>query len=511
MKKRRPLFLPVAALLFLAACGGAPAATNSPTTASGTTSQAAATSAETAPPAAMSAPAATMAAVTSAPAATMTEAATMAAAATTAAPAATSASAGGAPGAAVTINFITIDDPDLLLAQQAVAQAFSKSDPKYANVTINFQSVPFEQLFPKIESAVASGANIDMFLADAPDVKHYAYNKAIIPLQDYYTADELKQWTPGSVAEGSFKGVFYAPPSMESCSLMFYNKDMTDAAGLQPPAKVQGWTMQEALAAWKKTTLDKNGTGTPTQWGVRWGQGTYQGDYEAGIIRRSAGKKGSPTNMGIAPDGVTFHGYLDTPEAIKSFEDYRSWHRGATPVTPAEPINNIFFNKQSAFVVYPDNAIGTINRLYPNGDFHYGVTGIPYYADGTQLCHGGSWHFGVSPRTANKDISVAIAKFFGGPEGSRIWYSKVHQLPARYDLLASLPEYNKYPQQLFNEGLKTIEVPRIETPGYTEYQSIFGELMQSIVAEGTVDVPSLVKDAATKMEAALAKYKGWNQ
>ncbi|MBA3947064.1 MAG: extracellular solute-binding protein [Herpetosiphonaceae bacterium] len=495
MKKRRPLFLPVAALLFLAACGGAPAATNSSTTASGTTSQAATTSAETAVPAA-----------TSAATAAETTAATSVATAV-----ATTASSGGAPGEAVTINFITIDDPDLLLAQKAVADAFAKSDPKYANVTINFQSVPFEQLFPKIESAVASGANIDMFLADAPDVKHYAFNKAIIPLQDYYTADELKQWLPGSVAEGSYKGVFYAPPSMESCSLMFYNKDMTDAAGLQPPAKVQGWTMEEALAAWKKTTVSKNGSGTPTQWGIRWGQGTYQGDYEHGIIRRSAGKKGSPTFMGVGADGVTFHGYLDTPEAIKSFQDYRSWHRGPTPVTPAEPINNIFFNKQSAFVVYPDNAIGTINRLYPNGDFHYGVTGIPYYADGSQLCHGGSWHFGVSPRTAHKDISVAIAKFFGGAEGSKIWYSKVHQLPARYDLLGSLPEYNKYPQQLFNEGLKTIEVPRIETPGYTEYQSIFGELMQSIVAEGDVDVPSLVKDAATKMEAALAKYKGWNQ
>ena len=105
----------------------------------------------------------------------------------------------------------------------------------------------------------------------------------------------------------------------------------------------------------------------------------------------------------MAPDGITFHGYMDTPEAIQSFKDYQAWYQGDSPVTPAEPIPQIFSSKLAAFYVAPDIAISEINRLYPNGDFHYGVTGIPYYKDGSQLCHTGSWHFGVSPQTKTRE------------------------------------------------------------------------------------------------------------
>ena len=416
-----------------------------------------------------------------------------------------------AQGEAVTVNFLTWNDPDSLIALEKMAEAFVASDPQYANVTIAFNAVPFEQLFPSIETAVAAGAEMDLFAADGPDMKHYAYNEAVVSLAPYYTEEELEQWVPQSVEEGSFNGTFYAPPLMQSCSLMFYNKDMTDAAGLEPPQAVDGWKMDEAWDAWLKTTVDDSGDGVPDVWGLRWGQGTWEGDYEHGIMRRSAGQVGSPTYQGMGEDGISFVGYLDTPEAIASFEDYRAWHVGDRAVTPREAINNIFFDKGAAFYVSPDNAIGTINRLYPDGDFNYGVTGIPYYADGAQVCHTGSWHVGVSPQTKNLELSVAIAKFFAGPEGSQIWYDTVRQLPARVDMLNTLPEYQEYPQQLFAEGLTAIGIPRIQTPGYTEYQQIFAELAQNVATGEGVEVAPLVQEAAVQMEQALAKYAGWQE
>ena len=53
-------------------------------------------------------------------------------------------------------------------------------------------------------------------------------------------------------------------------------------------------------------------------------------------------------------------------------------------------------------------------------------------------------------------------------------------------------------------------MPRIGTPGYTEYQSVYGELIQNLV-QSDAPVDSLVADAVTKIEAAVAKYKGWDQ
>jgi fructooligosaccharide transport system substrate-binding protein len=427
----------------------------------------------------------------------------------TAAPAA-DATAAPAAGGAVSINFLMLDDADMNIATNAVIEAWKASDPTYANVTVNIEGVPFSELFPKIETAVASGAVLDLFLADGPDIKHYAFNEAIIPLDKYFTAEELAAFLPINVEAGTYKGTFYSPGIMESCSLMFYNKDMTDAAGVQPPENtIEGWTMQEAKPNWEKTVV-VDGSGNQTQWGLRWGQGTYFGDYEFGIIRRSAGPKGSPTNLGVAPDGITFKGYMDTPEALASFEELRSWYAGDTPISQREPVREIFFNKGAAFYISPDNAIGTINRVHPDGSFRYGVTGIPYMEGGSQLCHTDSWHFGISPQSQNQDVAAALVKYMTGPEGAKIWYEKVRQLPARVELLNTLPEYTEMPQQLFAQAVQQIGVPRIGTPGYTEYQSVYGELIQNVV-QTDAPVADLVADAVGKIEAAVAKYKGWDQ
>ena len=214
--------------------------------------------------------------------------------------------------------------------------------------------------------------------------------------------------------------------------------------------------------------------------------------------------------MGGAKDGITFKGYMDTPEAVKSFEELRSWYTGETPISQKEHVRDIFFNKGAAFYISPDNAVGTINRLYPDGSFKYGVTGIPYMAGGSQVCHTDSWHFGISPQSKNQDVAAALVKFMVGPVGAKIWYDKVRQLPARVELLNTLPEYTQPPQQLFAQAVQKIGMPRIGTPGYTEYQSVYGELIQNLV-QSDAPVDSLVADAVTKIEAAVAKYKGWDQ
>ena len=412
---------------------------------------------------------------------------------------------------AFTLNFLTLNDEEQLLALEQMVAAWKEAEPMYANVEVVIDSVPFSQLFPKIEASVAAGAHFDAFLADGPDIKHYSFNGAIIPLEEYYTEEELAEFVPQSIEEGSYKGQFMAPAIMQSCSMMFYNTDMTEEAGLQPPDAVAGWTMEEAWDAWEKTTVDNTGDGSPDIWGLRWGQGTWWGDYEHGIIRRSAGEKGSPTYAGMGADGISFVGYMDTQESIDSFQMYRDWHIGDRAVSPVEPIPDIFESRLSAFQITPDNRIGAIERLYPDGDFNYGVTGIPYYADGAQLCHTGSWHFGVTPDTPHREAAVSLVKFFAGPVGAKIWYDQVRQLPARYDLLNTLPEYGENPQKMFSDGLQEIGEPRIQTPCYTEYQQFFAQLAQDVSQATEIDVEAAVKDAASNMDQACQKYSGWDE
>jgi len=409
----------------------------------------------------------------------------------------------------VTLRFLTIVDEDETNAWKEILGEFQKIDNgKYAQVDIQFESVPFRELFPKIESSVAAGLPWDIVQADGPDMKHYAFNRVILPLGEYFTDEELKQWFPQSIEEGSFRGELYGPPMMQSCSLMMYNKDMTDAAGISPPEKLEdAWTTNEAMEAWVKTTVDEDGDGVPDQWGIRWGQGTWTGDYEHGILRRSNGEKGSDTYKGMGDDGVTFVGYLDSPESVEAMQFYQDMHQ-KQKVTPVEPIPEIFESRLAAFMVTPDNRIGALNRIYGEGSFNWGVTGIPYFK--TPVCHTGSWHYGIAPGSQHFDEALAFIKFATSDVGARIYYNHLRQLPANVGLFNELPEYAEDGQQrMWLDAMNAFGIPRIQTPGYTEYQQMFAEAATNI-SQGA-DPQEQLGAAAARIEGLVAKYTGWNQ
>ena len=211
--------------------------------------------------------------------------------------------------------------------------------------------------------------------------------------------------------------------------------------------------------------------------------------------------------MGMGPDGVTFRGYLDTPEAIEAMQFYQDLHQ-KYKVTPVEAIPQIFETKKAAFMVTPDNRIGELNRLYGEDGFPWGVTGIPYFK--TQLCHTGSWHYGISPNTKYFEEALAFVKFASSDAGARIWYKHVRQLPANVNLFNELPEYQEGGRQyMWFQAMNSIGIPRIQTPCYTEYQQMFAEAAINI--QQGADVAEQLSAAARRIEGLCAKYRGWNE
>ena len=136
-------------------------------------------------------------------------------------------------------------------------------------------------------------------------------------------------------------------------------------------------------------------------------------------------------------------------------------------------------------------------RSIPNGDFKYGVTGIPYYKGGAQLCHTDSWHFGISPQSKHIDISAALVKFLTGPVGAKIWYDANRQLPARIELLNTLPEYSEPPQQLFADGLNT-SACHASRPRLHRVPAGVRRADAEHLARPGVEVDPLVKDASRR-------------
>jgi fructooligosaccharide transport system substrate-binding protein len=422
--------------------------------------------------------------------------------AATAAPAAEAKPAApAAAGKPVTLRFLHVQTPLHETGFGNVIEDFTKVRP---DITVEREQVPFLELFRKISTSVAAGNPPDILQVDGPVTKNYAFNNLLLPLGDYYTADELKAFPPASIEEGSFQGKLYAPPLLQSCSLMVYNTEMASAAGVTFPTEFKdSLTMEQSLERWQKLTRDTDGDGTPDVFGVMWGQ-TLHTDYETGLFRRSAGAKGTPAHEGIGPDGVTFTGYFDHPDAIRGMEFYQKLHTEAK-VAPQAQIPEIFENKKAATWITPDNVVAKLLRVQPDGNFPWSVTPIPYFEGGTQLCHTGSWHYGVSSKTANVEAAVAFVKFATTKDGVKRYYDANRQLPAHLELLNELPEYQTLPQKMFKDAMLTIGVPRIQTPAYNEYQEIALETFRNVAAGG--NVADLMKSGAQRMNQAAAKYK----
>src|SRR5687768_10775405 len=161
-----------------------------------------------------------------------------------------------------------------------------------------------------------------------------------------------------------------------------------------------------------------------------------------------AGKKDSPAYKGIADDGLTITGYFDHADAVKGhtfFHELYQKHK----VSAVEGIPNAWHIERAAFFVAPDWVITTYNQL--GAKFKYGVTGIPYFQGGSQICHTDSWHYALGANSANKKDAAEFIKFLSGPVGSKIFYDEFGQIPAHAEVLNTLPDYKTGHRALVRE------------------------------------------------------------
>lgn len=403
----------------------------------------------------------------------------------------------------VTLKFLKMADELEAQALVEIVDAFHKiENGKYAYVNVEVDAKPFAELFPSIEKAVATGSDIDIVQADGPDVKHFAHNDVLMDLTDYFTAEELALYAPQSIAEGSYQGRFYGPPECQSCQLLWFNKDMLDQAGIDY-TKTEGWTFGEdgtGLPNWQKLTIDSDGNGTPEIFGF---QTLGPWDYYWRMPARSNGAVGSATYQGVSEDGLTFTGFFDTPESVEAYEFVQDMVY-EYKIMSAEQITNQMLAGLAATYWGQDMVIGTVKNQFP--DFNLGGIEPPYFV--TPLCQTGSWHWGITRTTDNFEEALAFVKFLSSDEGaSYIWKYK-NQLPANVNLYNTIDEFTDpaNPRSLMANFFSKYGVARIETPAYTEYNALFTQFFNSLLA-GEEDIQALATEYAELMDEAASKYK----
>ncbi|MFG1945972.1 ABC transporter substrate-binding protein [Nonomuraea sp. NPDC048826] len=136
-------------------------------------------------------------------------------------------------------------------------QAYRKviSEFEQANkVKVNFQKYQWPDLRTRLLADFASGTVPDLVEEPGGWVQEFALSGNARSLQEYIDRDGAAMgfpadWQPVTVERNSYQNQVYGVQLHLTCTVLFYNKGMLEAAGVQPPT-----TWEELLEAAKKLT-----------------------------------------------------------------------------------------------------------------------------------------------------------------------------------------------------------------------------------------------------------------
>jgi sn-glycerol 3-phosphate transport system substrate-binding protein len=151
---------------------------------------------------------------------------------------------------------------------KAVEELVKRFNESQSNITVvaTYQG-DYTAAMAKIYGAIT--ANSVPAVVQAGGAPLLGSSGAILPVSDLIKGDtsfDLNSIRPAFIEYNSVNGVLWSLPFNNSVPVMFYNKDLFTAAGLdaeKPPEN-----LDELLASAQKLTIDENKTGTPSQWGL---------------------------------------------------------------------------------------------------------------------------------------------------------------------------------------------------------------------------------------------------
>ena len=165
------------------------------------------------------------------------------------------------------ISFMVFGDPAELAAYQKLVDSFSQS---HTDIQVDVIQIPGQSDYRKrLTADLVAGTAADVVFINYRRYAEFANTGALEPLGAYLEKSNLikeEDFYQEAVKPYIWKGKLMCIPQNISSLVVYYNKDMFDAAGIAYPAN--DWTWDDFLATAQALTKDLNGDGVTDQFGV---------------------------------------------------------------------------------------------------------------------------------------------------------------------------------------------------------------------------------------------------
>jgi multiple sugar transport system substrate-binding protein len=392
------------------------------------------------------------------------------------------------------INFLTAEEPETFAA---VIEAFQQAHPEY---TVEHTSVPFENMNQQIEARIGGqDPGIDVYLVDTPRVPAYVSRGYLLELEDMREAVEaVTNETARAVLEAD--GTLYALPLWTSTQLMFYNKDLLDAAGIEYPSSEES----ERLTVEEVTELARKAQEAGAEWGLIPEQ--IDRYYQLQAFFESAGAGPGLSGEGNMTPDLTSDKWIETAEWYRSlFEDGIS-PRGIS----VDQMSSVFTSGDVAFYIGGPWQF----RPFTEAGINFGVAPVPAFEGGQPAVPTDSWGVGINPYAGDMEGARLFAEYITiNPEGAGI-ISRGHPIPpvnqTAYDAYIAeieqlYPAIGADARKIMTYELANHSVSRPRSVGYVAFEEVMNRAFSDI--RNGAEVRPTLEQAQNQLQRTLSRTR----
>lgn len=335
----------------------------------------------------------------------------------------------------------------------------------------------------KVNAAISNGGLPDVYTVDGVTVAQYADAGAIVPIDSYFTEEELSDFNPSIIQQGTYNGKLYTLGAMDSSVGIYYNKDMFEAAGITPATAENPWTLDELTEAAKKLT-------TEDCFGITM---SLDAKDETMIYFFLPLIQSQGSNI-LSQDGLLTEGYLNgeaTVNVLTWIKDMAD--NGYVSATPAE---NSFELGQAAMALTGAWEPANLAK-FPEID--WGLMPMPKYDSSSKAVSAcGSWTFAVSGQCAEekKEGAAELVRFMTSTEAAAGMFAANAMPPSRQSAFAEIEDFNQEPLSVFQYQLTNTAQARPVSVNYAVASNQFATAVQNVLTG--MDVKEALDQAVTQ-------------
>ena len=376
-------------------------------------------------------------------------------------------------------------------SHQFLVDKFNASQDKI-EVVLEFQANNYYDLNSKVKTAMTTGTAPEVSLGESMTMANLANTGAIQPLESYIANDpefNLEDYAAGVMTNTYVKGKLYGLPYQRSAAIMYTNKTLLQAAGLDPAGPK---TFDELIEYCK--ALTKNDV-------IGWVQPVTTWTYEA-IVNGYGGSMMDPSNTEIT---------FNSEKAIKAMELYRQgisegWANIKVGGTATADARLEFQNQRSGFIVESTGSLKMLMGYAEGMGFELGACMIP----GENSAAGGCNLVMVNGISEEKaQAAWTFMKFMNSYESALHTTRSTGYLPILRSVIAG-PEMAELYAENDIYAVAAAQTEHIRSrpvhEGYNEVNTEMLNVLTELIMDTKIDAKEALDEVAEEANEILASY-----